>query len=372
MTKSFTSLCLLGAALLGANARASFDLGNDVTLFPTATAGLQYNDNIFLSNKNAKSDSILDLAPGILLQFGAGAANKGQLSYSEDFQFYSSQSGLNTGLAKVDFLSRFDDGASKINVDAWFHQANQATRDVRSNGFLVRRDLIHGALVGENSISAKTSASLGIIYDDTDYKRTGYTDWQWFEVPFKYYYKIEPKLDLSGGFTYRDNQLGKGGIDSTEYFYNVGARGEIAPKLTGEVSIGLNQRKLKVGGTQNSLGIDSNFTYAATQKTSVSFGASNDFGYGATGTAYKNFGLNGGVTSDVSSDFKVGAQVSYSRYAYTGTQRDDFYTGQLSGTYLVNAYVTLTGTYAYAKDSSNLAGTSFTNNIFSISAAFRY
>ncbi|HVZ64208.1 MAG TPA: outer membrane beta-barrel protein [Opitutaceae bacterium] len=370
--KSLSTTLLLGA-LLGATAHASIDLGNGAALFPTATAQLTHNDNIFLSNSNAKSDTIVDLAPGFELQFGNGSDNKGKLSYDEDVQFYTSHSSLNTGLALIDLTDRYDDGKMKINLDGWFHQANQANRDVRANAFLVRRDLEHAGVVDEDVLTEKTSASLGFTYDNTDYKRTGYVDWRWFELPFKYYYKVEPKLDLSAGFTYRDNKLGNGGVDSTEYFYNVGVRGELAPKLTSQVSVGLDQRQLSVGGTQNSLGIDADFSYAPTAKTSVTLDARNNYGYTGVGASYKDFGLQVGATTNVSDEFKVGAQFGYDRFSYTGRQRDDFYQGQINGTYLVNAYVTVNGSYTYSKDSSNLTtGPNFTNNIFSVSAVFRY
>lgn len=373
MKPSLLSTALLSALCLGVTARASVDLGGGATLFPTATAGIQYNDNIFLSSSGAKSDTIMDLAPGIQLLFGQSAVNQGQLSYSEDFQFYNDDSGLNTGLAKVDFLSRYDDGKMKLDLNGWFHQVDQATRDVRGNGFLVRRNLTHGDATDEVTLTEKTSVSAGVGYDDTNYKNPSYVNWTWYDVPVKYYYKVEPKLDVSAGFRYRDNNLDSPGVDSKEYFYSVGARGELAPKATGEISVGLNQRELAGrSSTKNELGVESTLTYAYSPKTSAVFGINHDFGYSASGTPYDNFGLSGGVVAEVSSELKVGAQLYYSRYDYIGTQKDDFYQGQLSATYLVNAYVTVTGAYSYAKDNSNLAGASFKNNIFGVSAAFRY
>jgi hypothetical protein len=373
--KSSSLLLLIGAALVGAatQVNAAYKLGSDSELFVTATAGVQYNDNILLTQNGTKSDTIFDAAPGLLAIWGQSSDVKGQASFSEDFSAYSSNSGLNSSLAKFDLTNKYDSGVSKVDFDGWFHQVDQATRDVRGAGTLVHRDLSHAALSGENEISSKTSIKLGFAYDNTDYKPVGYTDWQWYEIPLNYYYKVEPKLDVSAGIRYKDNQLGKGGIDSKEYYYNVGARGELAPKLIGEFSVGLNSRKLNGIGTKNEFGLESNFSYAYSPKTAFTFGANNDFGYSAGGGAYKTFGLNGGIDAAISSDLKVDGTLAYSRYSYSTTsQRDDYYTGQVSATYLLNGYVSLTGAYAYSDDSSNLAGASFKNNILSVSATFRY
>lgn len=371
MMKSLPSLVLLGA-LLGSSAHAAFDLGNGVNLAPTGNVGLQYNDNIFLTNSGAKSDSILDLAPGFKLQFGGESLTQGSLAYSEDFQFYTDTSSLNTALAKVDLLTAYDDGKMKVNVDAWFHQADQATIDARGGNFLVRRDLIHGDVTDEVALTEKTSVSAGLGWDDTDYKRASYVSWQWWELPLKYYYKIEPKLDLSAGFRYRNNELDAGGVDSTEYFYSVGARGELAPKADGEVDVGLNQQRLANGRSRNGFGIESKVNYEFSPKTTVVFGIKNGYGYSGAGTSYRDFGVNGGINSNIASNLSISASLSYDKYSYVTAQKDDFYQGQLSATYLVNANVTVSGGYNYAKDKSNLTGASFKNNIVAVTAMLRF
>jgi len=373
MTKSSRTHLIIGALLLGATAQASVKLGTDSELFVTGTAALQYNDNLFLSNANAKSDSILDFSPGFQVLFGQNSQLKGTFDYYEDFQIYTSNSNLNADLANVDFSTTYDDGKSKVNSSGSFKQADQATVDVRGAGFLVHRNVTDLGLNGENELTQKTSLGLGVAYEDNSYSHTGYTNWRYVDVPVNYYFKVLPKLDLSGGFKYRDNELGTGGINSKEYFYNVGARGELAPKLSGEVHVGLHESDPAKGTSHSELGIDSNYTYAATPKTSLTFGINNDFGYSAVGTSYRNFGLNGGVQAAVSSEFKITGSLGYTRYSYTTTaQRDDFYTGQIGGSYLVNAYLTLNGGYSYSEDSSNLAGSSFKGNQFKFSAAFRY
>ena len=371
----YVSLLFVGTALLGAaaTAQAAVKLDSDSELFFTADAGLQYNDNILLTQNNQKKDTVFNIAPGLLATWGQNSATSGQISFSENFLDYADNSDLNASLAKADFSAKYDDGVSKVDSAAWFHQVDQATRDVHSANALIERNLSHAEIAGENQFAPNSSIRLGFIYDDTNYRPASYTDWQWIQVPLDYYFKVEPKLDLSAGLSYKDNQLGNGVANSTEYYYHVGARGELAPKLTGEFSIGLINDKFDGLGSRNGLGLESHFTYAYSEKTSLTFGASNENGYGGDGSAYKTFGLNGGFVAEVSSDVKIGGMLSYGSFNYDNSSRqDNFYQGQLSVTYVLSHEISFTGAYAYADNSSNLAGASFTNNIFSLGASFRY
>jgi len=375
MKSSFATHLIAAAALFGAvsQAQAEIKLSPDSSLFFTADASLAYNSNVLLSSANEKSDEVFDITPGLLATFGQGSEWQSQISYKEDFSEYFSNSDLNADLALADFTSVYDDGATKVNAGAFFHQVDQATRDVRGADSLIHRDVSNANLAGENSIDAKDSVKLGFSYDDTQYKSSGFTNWQQDQVFADYYFKVEPKLDLSAGVTYKDNELGNGGINSTELYYNVGARGELAPKLTGEFSVGYNTIDMDGRPTRSALGLESKFTYAADEKTNIFFGANNDNGYGADGNAYKNFGINGGFETVVSDQWKVGGQLSYGRYDYTTELRtDDFYQGQVSATYVVSREISVSVAYAYADNSSTLSGASFTDNILSISAKFRY
>jgi hypothetical protein len=369
------SLLLIGAGLLGAvsEARAIAKLSPDSELFLTADSNLAYNDNILLTQNNAKSDTVFDIAPGLKATWGQNSSLSGQASFKEDFTEYFSNSELNSSLALVDLSNNYDDGVSKVSLNAWYHQVDQATRDVRNANSLIKRDLSHADISGENQASAKSSVKLGFAYDNTDYQTGGYANWQWYNVTFDYYYKMTPKLDLSAGFQYKDNRLGAHGLDSTEDFYNVGFRGELAPKLTGELHVGFVSHDFQVLGTRNDLGLASSFTYAYSEKTNVTFGASDNYGYSADGSAYRDVGINAGFYAAVNSSLAFNAMISYANFDYfQSTRKDDYVQVQLSATYTVNRYVSLIGAYAYADNSSNAAAVSFTNNILSISAKIAY
>ncbi len=370
------SKLLLLSALVGLSglAHAAIDLDGGIKLIPTATAGVQFNDNLFLSQNNEVNETVWVLAPGATLTSGEGAMNSMSFSYTEQFQVYSDNSNLNTSLSFVDLTSRYDDGKMKVGVDAWFHQANQATRDVRNASRLINRDLLHGAFSDELKWSDKSSARAAVVYDSTSYKASGYRDASYFEVPFQYFYQVQPKLDLSAGLRYRKNTIdGAGSLGSDEYFYSVGARGELTPKVTGEISLGYIQFNPDSGKNQSSLGLQSQFNMELTQKSAVKFGASNQYGYGALGDSYRTTTLYSGVDLQLTANLQLNGMVSYNQYSYSvGSRKDDFWSGLLSATYTVTREFSVNGTLSHANNDSNLNLASFKNNILAVSASYRF
>jgi hypothetical protein len=203
-----------------------------------------------------------------------------------------------------------------------------------------------------------------------NYKRAGYSDTDTLTVPLNVYYKISPKVDLSFGYRYRDTQV-QIGSDSQDNYFNVGARGEFTPKLTGHFSIGYNQRSLSAGKDEDQFGFEADLGYEITPKTNFTFGASNDFGTSASGAQQKNFSVNGRLSTKVSEVWSYGGALSYRAIDYI-TRTDDYIEGSLSATYTVNSYIGISGAYAYRNNSSDLRGSEFSNNVFSLSANIRY
>jgi hypothetical protein len=328
---------------------------------------------LFLSTPKT-SNVLFEAAPGIAVEFGQTALLKGQFFYNEDFQAYSNNSHLNTSLSRLGLTARYDDNKNKLGVDAGFQQADQATRDIRSgNGSLVHRDVSNASFTDEYLATEKTSFSVGATYANTDYKKLGYVDIKAISIPVKYYYQVLPKLDVSAGYRYRKNTLGVGGIDSTENFYSVGARGELTPKLTGELSVGVNQSRISGGGNRSGLGLDSSLTYAYTPKTSFTIGLNDGYSYSADGSLNKSSGGSVGVIAMIDANWRVNGTLAYNRFAYFGSGRnDDYYMAQLAATYTYSERVSFTAGYAYSDNSSSLSGGSFTDNILSVSTTFKF
>lgn len=350
-------------------------IGDGAELFLTGELGVRADDNVFLARDN-ESDLIFDIAPGVDLVFGKDAQLQGSLTLVHTFSSYSDNSDLNTNLFTGDFLSRYDDGKLKLGFNASYHELNQNSFDVRpltvglTRG-LIRRDIFSLGSNAEVEVSQITAVGAGVQFVHENYKRAGFTDADNLTVPLDFFYKWTPKTDISVGYRYRDYNVDVLGVDSTDHFFNIGARGEFSPKLTGRFAIGLNQRKLDRGGDENQLGLDASFAYEISPKTSLQFGGTNDFGTGARGEQQKNTTLNGLVTSKISEEWSVNAGLAWRAIDY-GSYTDDFYEGQLGTSYIVNANTRIVAAYVHRDYSSDFRANEFKNNVFSVAANFRY
>jgi len=352
-------------------------IGDGAELFATGALGVRSDDNIFLA-KDATSDVIFNVDPGLELTFGKDAQVKGSLTLVDSISRYSDNSDLNTNLFSTNFVSSYEDGKLKLGFNAGYQETNQNTVDVRApgGGALIRRNALSAGVTAESEVSEITSVAAGFSYTKTDYKRAGFGDSEDYTIPLNFYYKWTPKVDLSLGYRYRAYQT-QIGQDSTDHFYNVGARGEFTPKLTGQVQVGWTQRQLTASGNENLVGLDANLTYAISPKTSLQLRAANAPDSSPSGAQQKNFSLGGTLSTNISDQWSVNAGLSYRGITYVGTatsaeRTDDYVEGTVGATYVVNQYIRVAATYAYRSNTSKISSSDFTNNVFSLSANIRY
>lgn len=376
---------------LGAISRAApfMAIGDGAELFVTGTLGVRVDDNILLASGLARNpnlpvsaanprneeidDIIFDIVPGLELTFGKDAQMKGALTLGLAFTNYTDNSRLNTTLFNGDFVSRFDDGKMKLGFNVGYHEVNQNSVDVRG---LTRRDIFSAGANGEVEISQLTAVGAGIAFTHENYHPRTYTDSDDLTIPIDFYYKWTPKVDLSIGYRFRDHDVSTIGNDSKDHFFNVGARGEFSPKLTGRAAVGITTRKTAGpkatgGGTDTLLGLDTSFAYEVSPKTSLQFGASNDFGTSPQGQQQKNLTLNGMITTKLSEVWSINGGLSWRAIKY-GSRTDDYFEGSLGTTFIVNANIRILGAYIHRDYSSDLRGSEFKNNVFSVAANFRY
>ena len=370
--KKYSRLILLLTTLSSVGQAAPFlAIGDGAELFATGTLGVRADDNIFLSNKT-KSDTIFDINPGLTLDFGKNADLKGSLAIVDAFANYTDNSSLNTSLFSGDFNANYDDGKTKLNFIAGYHELNQNTVDTGSpiGGGLVRRDQFNASAKGEVEISQISSVALAVNFDHANYKHKGYGDSDTLLIPIAYYYKWTPKTELSFGYRYRNfqTQLGQ---DSIDHFISVGACGELLPLLKGEISVGYNKSNISGGGSKSDPAIDGKVTYEFSLKTTFDFNISSDYSTTPQGIQQKNFTLGGKVNIAIDSTWSVNGGLTYRSIDYY-SRKDDYMEFTLGAGYVVNSYVKLNAGYTYRNNSSKLAGSEFTNNVFSLSANFRY
>ncbi|WP_221029417.1 outer membrane beta-barrel protein [Actomonas aquatica] len=384
MNKTIISAAV-AASLLGSSALAApfMAIGSSAELFVTAKAGIEFNDNVTLGNdyvapgavggpsNPVRDDTVFLFAPGLSYEFGKNALVSGKLAYTENITRYSDNSDLDSELSDVTFTIQHKDEKSSTKGKASYRQLNQNTVDLRSPT-LSRRDVFNAGVEHEMEMTAKSSILFGVDYTDTDYEQASFTDRTRTEIPLRYYYELTPKVDMSFGAQFRQTDTDTVTADAEDWFYSVGARGEFTPKLTGFLRLGVTDRNLKAGGDRTAFGLKSDFSYAYSEKTSLTFGLGNDFGTSGVGLSQENFDAFVGFNSKISPDFTLGSRLTYRKIDYFTRADDTYWQGTLSGDYIFNEYFQVRGEFNYKNNESGVVGGDFDNTVFSLSARLRY
>lgn len=386
--KNTTRLLAASAMLVTASHAAPFLAINDnAEIFLTGTVGVRADSNIFLSGdlpaslpanhpSRDRDDVIFEITPGILVEWGHNSVVQGSFSVSENFTRFQDHDQLNDETASALLQLRFDDGKSKGGFNASYTELNQNTVDTfaPTGDTLINREVYGVGGNAEVAVTQKTSVGLGVQYQKTEFERTDFSDSQVVTLPFNYYYELTPKVDLSLGYRFRQRWEAIR-FDTKSHFFNIGARGELAPKLTGTVAVGVTRRsfshKSLSRDSDSLLGIDTSLSYELTPKTLLRLSVSNDFDTNSQGQEQKNLAVRLGATSRISEEWSVTSGVTYRRIDYY-TRVDDYFEGQIGATYIVNAHISVTGAFSYRSNDSVATYADFEGRVVSLAASFRF
>ena len=360
---------------------ALVSLGPNSDLFINGSVSLDYQSNIFLDDPQLTGVSEVDdfafiFSPGVELNFGDGtAANNVLILVREDIKVHNDKSKLDS--EDFFFLFNLTYAQAPIDIEASvnFFELVQNTAAANRLGALTESEMTNVKLRGEYEISAKTSIEGRFGYLRTDYITTGLNDNETLEFPVNVYYAYSPKLDASVGFRYRHTEV-TDGPDTDDYFFNVGFRGELTPKLETTVQIGVISRDFGTTalGDDTSLGVNSSFTWYATDLTTVDATVNLDYSTGGTSASLQNTGASLSVLHSITPMITGNVIFSYNNAEYRDLsgREDDSYNAAFSINYSPNDYLTFRASYSYLKNDSTQLGGNFDNSILSIVASLRY
>ena len=372
---------MAGAPWLSA---ALVSMGPNSDLFFNGSVSLEYQSNIFLDDPQLTGVSEVDdfafiFSPGVELNFGDGtAANNVLILVREDIKVHNDNSKLDS--ENFFFLFNLTYAQAPIDIEASvnFFELVQNTADANRLGALTESEMTNVRLRGEYEFSAKTSIEGRFGYLRTDYITTGLNDNETLEFPVNVYYAYSPKLDASVGFRYRHTNV-TDGPDTDDYFINVGFRGELTPKLETTFQIGVVYRdfgdfKTDAFGDDTRLGVNSSFTWYATDLTTVDANVNLDYSTGGTSASIQNTGASLSVLHGFTPMIIGNVVLSYNNAEYRdlSDREDDSYNAAFSINYSPNDYLTFRASYSYLKNDSTQLGGNFDNSILSIVASLRY
>ena len=166
------------------------------------------------------------------------------------------------------------------------------------------------------------------------------------------------------------------------HFFNVGARGEFTPKLSGSFKVGIRSADndartvagfgIVEGEDDSTIGTDASLTFRPSPKLVTILEVSRDFSSGSGGQSIENtlMSVSGTYTLNVNYSATAGLILRQRDY---DTNRDDDQLGfNARLNYKLNKYWRFSGGYRYDDNDSNQNTSDYTEHLFAVTASLRY
>jgi len=387
-TTQLSLVLLLAAASQQMHASPLVSVGDSTDIFFNGSTNLQWSSNVFRNETNKDEDLMWSVTPGFEVNFGRGASNLDlSLITRYEIRSYLDLNELDTELLNIQANGAYRTSRLDLSASAFFREQKSATGDANNNfpNDLVESDLTGGRIDSEYRFSPKFSFGVGFDYTDTDYKSPfdpQLADRERYRIPLDLFYELTPKVDLSIGYAYSETDVsatsvGAAAYTTEDHFFNVGARGNLLPKLTGFFKVGYRTRDIDRPGanSSNTLGLDSNLTWAATPKLTNVIRLSRDFGVGSEGgtnNATENTTIGLSSRYSINTNYMASVFADYTMRDYQNTREDNQYRLGARLNYRLNEYWNFGTGYTYSENDSNQANRSYTDHTLDISASLRY
>jgi hypothetical protein len=260
---------------------------------------------------------------------------------------------------------------------------------------LVLSERIRLGANGEYRYSPKVSVGSGLTYEQTSYRKgfaASFSDRDSYTLPINVFYELTPKIDLSLGYRFRytdvDDRVADigdppvPGYTTKNHFFNVGLRGEVLPKVDGFLRVGYTRQSSSRANinNQDTLGLNSEFSWDATPKTVIRLLASRDFGVAGEGNVTEITRFSTNAVYSVTPLLSINGRLGWSLREYKNDtigntfsgRKDNTYDVALRSSYRINNYWTVSGGYTFEDNDSNRPGLSYTNHIFDVAVGLRY
>ncbi|MGB0415652.1 MAG: outer membrane beta-barrel protein [Coraliomargarita sp.] len=402
-TKTYFLLALipaLAAPLTHTSASPLVSIGDHADLFFNGSSSLRWTSNLFRDEDDEEDDLVWTVSPGLELNIGRGQSNADfSVITRYDILMYEDNDDLDTELFHIKALGAYQTSRWDVDGELSFDERQTTTGDANVDADLIESDETQAKLNGEYRLSPKFSFGAGVHYFDKEY--TSYedqlADYERWSLPFNLYYELTPKVDLSVGYTYSMRDVSSytqesgdviGGYDTETHFLNVGARGELLPKLTGFFKVGYTVRDSDdstniIGGSpvakerndnDGTLGLDADLTWAQTPKLTHNLMLHRGFGVGGEGDATTVSKIDVASGYAINPFWSASSSLGYTLREYednNGREDDQIYLG-LSGDYTPNRFWRFSLGYRYSENDSNEDNRSYEDHSITFVASLRY
>jgi hypothetical protein len=385
-TTAFATISLL----YHVNASPLVSYNDSVDIYFTGSSNLSWQSNLFSDANDEVEDILLTLSPGFETVFGRGVSNA-NLNFTTrcDILRYDKNDEWDTQTFHAKLNASYDAAKYFLNGMASFDERQSSLKDSQIKGKLSESDETRIELEGEYLLSPKFSFGSGIKLTNREYtgsQAINYADRDSTTLPFDLYYELTPKVDLSVGYQYSYTNVSdvasntaNTAYDSDSHFLNIGARGDLLPKLSGTIKLGVrfidSDYSANNHRDNSSLGLDGSLSWQSTPKFTNAITFSRDFGSTSDGTRTEESAFNVNSSLSLTPQILTSASLGYTLRNYLDEDREDgFFTAGLNASYQVNNYCTVSSAYSFSKNNSDLASgaSDFDNNKVDVKISLRY
>lgn len=402
LIKSAALSGLLFGTLPLANAAPFAALGEDVSIFVDASAGLEHQSNIGRSSNNEESETIFVVSPGLEFRLGGEGSSVAQLKVGYEFRRHFNQDQLNGEYARVNFASLYDTDVLLLKTYFGYNEFGTNSQVIDGSnldiiGVADRSDLTAGASF-KYRFTEQMSFGAGADFAkrdwDNGYALYGYDS---IALPVKLYFAIAPELDAFVGYRHREVDTSSNRNSesytapnySDDYFF-VGVEGELfSPLITANIDLGFQTRSyedIQVGDDSNdALTFSARVNYAADVNRSYYAVLARDFGQSANGAvAFERTRYTIGGTYQITEMWSALASVTFASTDYdrdpqsphAKKRSDDILSGKIGVTWAPNDYLSINGSFNLIdldSDNSRVPGyDGYKNEVVSVTASVRY
>ena len=373
------------------NASPLVSIGDNADIFFNGSSQLQWSSNTFRNETNEQDDLLWTITPGFELDLGRGLSNLdfGVIARYE-VRRYQDLDDLNTELLNVVANASYQSSRLDLSGSVFFREskANSGTSLLPNANDLVESEITGGNVNGEYRFSPKFSFGAGFSYRETEFLApfdVTFADRETFSVPLNVFYELTPKVDLSVGYSYSETDTDAVGarpaFTSENHFLNVGARGDLLPKLVGFFKVGVRERNIdRVGGdtSDSTMGLDADLTWAMSPKFTSRFGLGRDFGVGGEGNTSEDTTLSITTNYAINANYSATAFGNYVTRDFDNGRDDDQLRIGARLNYTPNEYWRFGVGYSYSENDSedptlvNTSARSFEDHTIDLTASLRY
>ncbi len=393
-----------------ADAAPLVSIGDNVDVFFNGSSSVQWESNVFNDKDNEVDDLKWTVSPGLEMNVGRGLSNLDlSVITSYDIVRYDERSDQDGEYFHITGVGSYHGSRLDLNGTVGYDQ-NQSTSGEEGGSSrdskIIESDVYRASLDGEYRLSPKFSVGSGISYSDQSYSNDDQlTDSESYNVPLDIFYELTPKVDLSVGYKYTMTKTGESESGDTSYgvfsdsydkeshFFNVGARGDLLPKLKGYFKVGItttdpdnsNVHVYDAGNlttrrtsrdSSSTLGFDGNFTHLTTPKVTTTLSLNRGFDEGGEGQSTINTSSNLSASYSINTFFSASASFGFTLREYEDDVNDGdeetVYDAGVRLSYVPNQYWNFSTGYKYATNDSDRDGQGYDSHTIDLSVSLRY